>query len=73
MLRDAETGEVVEVDTGDPRKRKAFAERQGKALADTERLFRTVGIDSIQVRTDQPYAAALSRFFENRERRRARG
>ena len=73
VLRDAETGEVVEVDTGDPRKRKAFAERQAKALAETERLFRTVGIDSIQVRTDQPYGAALSRFFENRERRRARG
>ncbi len=73
VLRDAETGEVVEVDTGDPRKRAAFAERQAKNLSDTERLFRSAGIDSIQVRTDQPYAAALGRFFENRERRRARG
>lgn len=73
VLRDAETGEVVEVDTGDPRNREAFASRRTRALAETERLFRAAGIDSIQLRTDQPYGAALGRFFENRERRRARG
>jgi len=73
VLKDAETGEVVEVDTGDQRRRSAFAERQARALADTARLFRSVGIDSIQLRTDQPYAAALGRFFEMREKRRGRG
>src|SRR5438552_134802 len=40
-LQDAETGEIVEVSTGDARKRAAFAERQTKALADTARLFRS--------------------------------
>ena len=30
VFQDAETGEIVEVNTGDARKRKAFAERQAK-------------------------------------------
>jgi uncharacterized protein (DUF58 family) len=73
VLKDAETGEVVEIHTGDTRKRSAFAERQAQAQADTARLFRSAGIDSIQLRTDQPYGAALAKFFETRERRRLRG
>jgi len=72
-LEDAETGEVVEVSTGDERKRKGFAERQARAQTDLTRLFRSAGIDSIQLRTDQSYTAALGRFFETRERRRLRG
>ena len=73
VLRDAETGEVVEINTGDERKRKAFAERQARAQADLARLFRSAGIDAIQLRTDRPYMAGLGRFFETRERRRLRG
>ena len=73
VLEDAETGEIVEVSTGDARKRAAFAERQAKSQADTARLFRTAGIDSIQLRTDQPYSVTLGKFFETRERRRLRG
>jgi hypothetical protein len=70
VLKDAETGEVVEINTGDARRLRAFAERQAKTQAELLRLFRSAGIDSIQLRTDQPYAAALGRFFETRERRR---
>jgi uncharacterized protein (DUF58 family) len=73
VLEDAETGEIVEVGTGDARKRAAFAERQARSQADLERLFRSARIDSIQLRTDQPYTAALGRFFETREKRRLRG
>jgi uncharacterized protein (DUF58 family) len=72
-LEDAETGEIVEVGTGDARKRAAFAQRQLRAQADLLRLFRSAGIDSIQLRTDQSYTAALGRFFETREKRRLRG
>ena len=64
VLKDAETGEVIEVNTGDLRKRTAFAERQAKTQADTARLFRSAGIDAIQLRTDQPYGIELARFFE---------
>jgi uncharacterized protein (DUF58 family) len=73
VLQDAETGEIVEINTGDLRKRSAFAERQTRAQNDLTRLFRSAGIDAIQLRTDQPYAAELGRFFETRERRRLRG
>jgi uncharacterized protein (DUF58 family) len=72
-LEDAETGEIVEVNTGDQRKRAAFAERQARAQSDLARLFRSAGIDAIQLQTDRPYAAELGRFFETREKRRLRG
>jgi uncharacterized protein (DUF58 family) len=73
VLKDAETGEVVEVNTGDERKRTAFAQRQSRSQSELLRLFRSARIDSIQLRTDQPYATALARFFETRERRRRHG
>src|SRR5437660_540403 len=73
VLKDAETGEVVEVNTGDERKRAAFAQRQARAQAELLKLFRGARIDSIQLRTDQPYASALGRFFETREKRRRHG
>jgi uncharacterized protein (DUF58 family) len=73
VLKDAETGELVEVNTGDARKRQAFTERQLKTQAELRRLFLSAGIDSIQLRTDEPYAGALGRFFETREKRRRHG
>jgi uncharacterized protein (DUF58 family) len=72
-FQDAETGEIVEVNTGDARKRQAFAERQAKAQADLARLFGRAGIDAIQLRTDRPYGVTLGRFFETRKKRRLRG
>jgi uncharacterized protein (DUF58 family) len=73
IFQDAETGQVVEVNTGDARKRAAFAERQTKSQSESARLFRRAGIDAMQLRTDQDYGATLSKFFENREKRRLRG
>jgi uncharacterized protein (DUF58 family) len=73
VLNDAETGEVVEINTGDERKRSAFVQRQARSQADLARLFLSAGIDAIQLRTDKPYAIELARFFETRERRRMHG
>ncbi len=73
IFKDAETGEVVEINTGDERKRHTFAQRQVQAQNELIRLFRSAHIDSIQLRTDQPYTVALARFFEAREKRRRRG
>jgi uncharacterized protein (DUF58 family) len=73
VFQDAETGEIVEVNTGDARKRKAFAERQAKDQEQMLRVFRKAGIDAIRLRTDQPYSAELGKFFEKREKRRLRG
>ena len=73
IFQDAESGEIVEVNTRNELSRVAFATRQNRALDELARVFRTAGIDAIPLRTDQPYGAALGRFFENRERRRLRG
>ncbi len=72
VFSDAETGEVVEVHTGDERKRRAFAQRQEQANKELGRVFRSAGIDAIQLRTDRAYSTELARFFETRERRRLR-
>jgi uncharacterized protein (DUF58 family) len=73
VLRDAETGEIVEVNTGDARKRQAFAERQRKAQTELKKLFTSARVDSIPLRTGEPYAGALARFFETREKRLRHG
>jgi uncharacterized protein (DUF58 family) len=73
ILEDAETGEILEVNTGHKTSRDVFALRQQKQLADLAKQFRSSGIDSIQLRTDEPYGATLGKFFETREKRRLRG
>jgi uncharacterized protein (DUF58 family) len=73
VLEDAETGELIELNTANTGSRNAFALRQEKKRNDLARQFRGSGIDSIQLRTDELYAATLGRFFENREKRRLRG
>ena len=73
ILEDAETGEIVELNTGHVSSRDAFALRQEKQRNDLARQFRSSGVDTIQLRTDEPYSAALGKFFENREKRRLRG
>jgi len=73
VFQDAETGEIVEVNTADARKRTAFAERQAKSQDQLARLFRKAGVDAMQLRTDEPYSATLGKFFEKREKRRMRG
>ena len=73
VFEDAETGEVIELNTGNATSRAAFALRQEKNQEALARQLRGAGVDTIQLRTDQPYGAALGRFFENREKRRLRG
>ena len=73
VLKDAETGEVVEVNTNDPRRRAYFAQRQERAQAELRGLFQAGGIDLIQVRTDEDYVKPLAQFFKMRERRRRHG
>lgn len=69
-LEDAESGEMIELDTGDPRVRRRFGEeaqrRSQRLLAD----IRAEGVDALELSTDAPYLPALQRFFKGRERRR---
>jgi uncharacterized protein (DUF58 family) len=68
-LKDAETGEIVEVDTRHPRVRALFA---GRAAADREKLsdeLKKIGLDELAINTGEDYLKDLRRFFRMRERR----
>jgi uncharacterized protein (DUF58 family) len=70
-LEDAESGEVIELDTASATIRKRFKElslERGRRLVSD---FRSEGIDTLQLQTDAAYMPALQRFFKTRERRRA--
>jgi uncharacterized protein (DUF58 family) len=69
-LEDAETGEIIELNTARAAVRKRFSEL---ASARTQRLksdLRAEGVDTVQLRTDMPYISPLRRFFKSRGRAR---
>jgi uncharacterized protein (DUF58 family) len=69
-LEDAESGEVIELDTASAAVRKRFKElslERGRQLLSD---FRSEGIDTLQLQTDAAYMPALQRFFKTRQRRR---
>jgi uncharacterized protein (DUF58 family) len=66
-LRDAESGEEILVDTTDAGVRRAFARQQRGRREQRDRMLRSIDVDAIQVRTDQPYTRALMRFFRARQ------
>ena len=68
-LEDAETGELVEINTNDGRKRESFQKKQLESLEQTIRTLRSARIDTIQLRSNEDYAPKLAQFFETRERR----
>jgi uncharacterized protein (DUF58 family) len=70
VLQDAETGDLVEINTSDERRRSAFAERGRRTQAELDRLFRGAKVDAIRVRTGEPYDLALKQFFDTRDQRR---
>jgi len=71
-MHDAETEKPFIVDTSDPKVRVFYKERTGKMLNEQQELFRSVGVDNIDIRTDRSYVEPLIRFFRTRERRLAR-
>lgn len=68
-FEDAETGEVLEINTADVRARKLFVEQAARQLEGQRKIFRKAGIDTIELQTDQPYLHALTKFFETRYHR----
>ena len=69
-LEDAETGEVLLIDTSSRRVRREYEGRAAGVCNNLESLFRSVGVDSINVSSDKPYVQELVRFFRMREKRR---
>jgi uncharacterized protein (DUF58 family) len=68
-LEDAETGDRVVVDTSDARTRRDFKRLAAGRRGAREDLFRSIGVDSLELFTDRPYDVPLVRFFHRRARR----
>jgi len=68
-LEDAETGEVVLINTGSKEFRREFAARADEDLQNLKRGFQLVNIDFINIQTDHSYIVPLVNFFKMREKR----
>jgi uncharacterized protein (DUF58 family) len=68
-LVDAETGEVVELDTRHPRVRELFAAQTTDRTRELSDELKKVGVDELAIQTDEDYLVGLRRFFHMRERR----
>jgi uncharacterized protein (DUF58 family) len=67
VCEDAETGEVVELDTSRPEVRRALERTRREQVARQREVFRRAGVDVIFCQTGRPYYPALLRFFEGRQ------
>jgi uncharacterized protein (DUF58 family) len=70
-LEDAESGEQVELNTGDALLRRRYSEMAADRHKTLERAIRSVGIDALDLMTDTPYLPALLSFFNSRRGRTA--
>jgi len=68
-LEDAETGEMFFIDTSRPAVRREYKKNSLRKFREREELFRSVGVDSVDIRTNVPYFRTLLKFFRMRERR----
>src|SRR5215475_6497877 len=71
-LEDAETGEQIEINTGDRRTRTRFSEAAYAQRAEVTHNLRRNNIDAISLRTGDDYLPALRSFFKQRELRMGR-
>jgi uncharacterized protein (DUF58 family) len=69
-LEDAETGQLIELDTGNSRVRAAYEGQNTKQLEDFKQTLKRLGIDGIYVDNGQPYITKIREFFLTREKRR---
>jgi len=69
-LEDAETGEIIELDTARASLRQRFKEISAQRSLRLRSDLRAEGVDTVQLRTDAPYIPALQRFFKARGRAR---
>ena len=69
-VEDAETGELLEVDSTREATRQIYARVNADRLADLDRALRQAGVDTLRLSTAEEFAPALQRFFETRRGRR---
>jgi uncharacterized protein (DUF58 family) len=69
-VEDAETGELLELDTNRTGVRQQFARTNTERLAELDRALRHAGVDTLRLSAGQPFAQTLQSFFELRRGRR---
>lgn len=69
-LEDAETGQVVELDTASPRVRRLYARMNRDRQEALAKGLRQAGVGALPVSTGEPYINQLRRYFESRGQRR---
>jgi len=67
-LEDAETGETLLIDTGNPDLRRQYADHQRRAAEERIQLFRSMDLDHVALSTHVSYVDPLLAFFRRRER-----
>jgi uncharacterized protein (DUF58 family) len=68
-LEDSETGETVLIDTSNAGFRYEFSKQTSADLLDRKKLFQSMNVDHIDIRTDRPYTDPLIKFFRMRAKR----
>jgi len=69
-LRDAETDELLELDTRHPKVRALFSQAARDRESNLTSGLKQAQVDRLEIRTDQSYATSLQRFFRMREHQR---
>ncbi len=68
-LEDAETGEVIVVDTTSRQLRDEFHLKAVQQRESLKTLFQSIGVDHINIFTDQSYVQPINKFFRMRAKR----
>ncbi|MBM2833249.1 MAG: hypothetical protein HW406_410 [Candidatus Brocadiaceae bacterium] len=68
-LRDAESGEILLLDTADSLARREFGALNNRRRQEQSRLFRSMGVDEILINTNRHHVEPIVRFFRIREKR----
>jgi len=69
-IEDAETGELLELDSNRAAVREKFARINTERLAGLDRAFNRAGVDTLRFSSAEPFAQKLQHFFETRRGRR---
>ena len=69
-IEDAETGELLELDSGRSSVRERFARANRERLDEMDRALNRTGVDTLRFNTTEAFAPKLQRFFEIRRGRR---
>ncbi len=69
QFEDRETGESIYLDTSDTHLKNELIKRRNSFTESRKKLFRSMGLDSIEISTDKSYIEPLMLFFKMRARR----